>query len=135
MGVLKFEQVIEFTVINCGECDVQVAMPTAVYERKVREKGGYFCLNGHSRRFVGETEAQKLAKQLESERASKEWWQKKADQHSKTASAFKGQVTRIKNRVGNGVCPCCNRTFQNLQRHMCTKHPEYKSAEVKETDE
>ena len=27
-------------------------------------------------------------------------------------------------RVHNGVCPCCNRSFQNLQKHMKTKHPE-----------
>jgi hypothetical protein len=23
------------------------------------------------------------------------------------------------------VCPCCQRSFQNLSRHMKTKHPEY----------
>jgi hypothetical protein len=23
------------------------------------------------------------------------------------------------------VCPCCNRSFQNLRRHMATKHPEF----------
>jgi hypothetical protein len=28
-------------------------------------------------------------------------------------------------RIGNGVCPCCNRSFTNLRRHMTTKHPEY----------
>lgn len=40
-------------------------------------------------------------------------------------SAAKGRVTRIKNRVSNGVCPCCNRTFENLQRHMHSKHPTF----------
>jgi hypothetical protein len=24
-----------------------------------------------------------------------------------------------------GVCPCCNRTFQQLARHMKAKHPGY----------
>ena len=28
-------------------------------------------------------------------------------------------------RVGHGVCPCCNRTFGDLYRHMSTKHPGY----------
>lgn len=27
-------------------------------------------------------------------------------------------------------CPCCNRTFQNLQRHMTSKHPDYVSLDV-----
>lgn len=26
-------------------------------------------------------------------------------------------------RVQNGVCPCCNRSFWNLERHMKSKHP------------
>lgn len=25
--------------------------------------------------------------------------------------------------VGAGVCPCCNRTFKNLARHMAGQHP------------
>ena len=41
------------------------------------------------------------------------------------ASAFKGVVTRTKNRIAGGACPCCNRTFQNLARHMATKHSDY----------
>lgn len=42
--------------------------------------------------------------------------------------SVKAQSTRlrkVKDRVKNGVCPCCNRTFVNLQRHMHTKHPSY----------
>ena len=38
---------------------------------------------------------------------------------------MKGQVTRIKKRVANGVCPCCNRTFKDLAAHMSTQHPDY----------
>ena len=28
-------------------------------------------------------------------------------------------------RTGNGVCPCCKRSFTNLRRHMNTKHPNF----------
>jgi hypothetical protein len=34
------------------------------------------------------------------------------------------KVERKLKRVHRGVCPCCKRTFQNIQRHMETKHPE-----------
>jgi hypothetical protein len=34
-------------------------------------------------------------------------------------------VTKIKNRVGHGVCPCCTRSFQNLARHMASEHPTF----------
>ena len=43
----------------------------------------------------------------------------------RSAAAYKGHLTRVKRRVGNGVCPCCNRTFKNLADHMTTKHPDY----------
>jgi hypothetical protein len=34
----------------------------------------------------------------------------------------------VQKRVGNGVCPCCNRTFEDLARHMKVKHREYSLA-------
>jgi hypothetical protein len=40
-----------------------------------------------------------------------------------------GQVTRIKNRVKNGVCICCNRSFSDLHQHMLTKHPDFSTPE------
>lgn len=39
--------------------------------------------------------------------------------------AQKGQVTKLRKRAKAGVCPCCNRTFVGLQRHMAQKHPEF----------
>jgi hypothetical protein len=46
-----------------------------------------------------------------------------AERRSK--AAYKGQLTKVRRKVANGSCPCCNRHFENLQRHMQTKHPEY----------
>lgn len=43
---------------------------------------------------------------------------------------MKGVATRLKNRAAHGVCPCCNRTFQQLARHMSAKHPDFKTADV-----
>ena len=39
--------------------------------------------------------------------------------------AAKGQISKLKKRASAGVCPCCNRSFQNLRRHMGNKHPEF----------
>lgn len=39
--------------------------------------------------------------------------------------ATKGQLTKAKNRAKGGACPCCNRTFVQLSRHIATKHPEF----------
>lgn len=41
----------------------------------------------------------------------------------------KGEVTKLKKRIANGVCPCCKRSFCNLAAHMKTQHPEYTKEE------
>lgn len=43
--------------------------------------------------------------------------------------AQKGQNTRLKNRIAAGVCPCCNRSFQNVARHMAGQHPDFQKHE------
>ena len=48
--------------------------------------------------------------------------------------AAKGkQLTRLQKRIHAGVCPCCNRTFTNVARHMKTKHPNVVSLPQKQT--
>lgn len=37
-------------------------------------------------------------------------------------------LTNTKKRIAHGTCPCCRRTFQNLQRHMANQHPDYAEA-------
>lgn len=31
-------------------------------------------------------------------------------------------------RIRNGVCPCCNRSFKDVHRHMKSQHPEFNPA-------
>lgn len=39
--------------------------------------------------------------------------------------AAERELKKIQTRVKGGVCPCCNRSFVQLTRHMKTKHPDY----------
>jgi dsDNA-binding SOS-regulon protein len=84
---------------------------------------------GISQYYTAETEAEKYKRMLEYERKASERYRNQAQSAENQARTLKGHLTRKKKqlaRVHNGVCPCCNRTFQNLLRHMETKHPEYK---------
>jgi hypothetical protein len=93
----------------------------------------FFCAYGHSAIFKeGETEETKLRR--ERDRLTQQLAEKNDEINrqrelreaaERRTSAAKGQITKIKNRVGHGVCPCCNRTFENLQRHMTSKHPTF----------
>lgn len=132
---------IQFSITYCCHegCGVPIALP-ADYERAIGKDGpqrgrSFYCYNGHGQHFTGEPEAVRLQKQLQQANNTIDWVRKQRDKNERTARAFKGVVTRIRNRVKNGVCPCCNRTFQNLMRHMATQHPGYATKEPSEKDE
>jgi hypothetical protein len=114
-------------------------MTQEVMNRMRTEGGLFYCTNGHGQRYA-KSENQKLKDELAREKQRHEQreasLQGVANQYkdayqaaSNRERAQKAAKTRIKNRIGNGVCPCCTRTFQNLQRHMEHMHPEFKQAE------
>lgn len=123
-AVLAFN--IGFEALECGECGTYFAMTNVMYNKRKEDGKVFFCPLGHQRVFR-ETEVMRLKKQLEQKDRDLEWQRAQRNRAEKHASAMKGQVTKIKNRVGNGVCPCCKRTFQNLLRHMKHQHPEFKN--------
>lgn len=104
------------------------------HERELRQTHkSYWCtICGYTNYFPGETDVQKLEKQLQAareetarERKRKEWAEQETRNVELRRRAQQGVVTRLKNRVGHGVCPCCTRSFADLKRHMTTKHPDY----------
>lgn len=118
----------------CYRCKCQVWIPDALYEAAQRSsKVEFFCAFGHGQIFVqGETEAEKLRR--ERDRLTQRLAEKDdeitrqrdlREGTERRLAATRGVVTRIKRRVGNGVCPCCIRTFTNLASHMATKHPTF----------
>lgn len=121
--------------MTCGECGIVFAVPEHFKKECLRTHQGWFCPNGHSRVFTGESveeKAKRLEKELLNSKESKDWYQKQwldeRGEHQDTKNslrATKAAKTRLKNRIKNGVCPCCQRHFTNLQRHIETKHPEY----------
>jgi len=120
-----------YHIVSCYTCGNPFGVTDQLYERAVKDKrGGLHCpACGASTRWVGKTDDQKkiidLERKLkwEAEQLAKQIVKTKSAKDS--LSATKGVITKIKKRVHNGVCPCCNRSFVNLNRHMKTKHPDY----------
>jgi predicted RNA-binding Zn-ribbon protein involved in translation (DUF1610 family) len=122
---------IQMYVSDCPNCGVIYGI-TRDYENRRREDGrNFYCPNGHSGSF-GESEiakAQRLQAAAERRansaqiRASAAYDQAKAAHRS--ASAYRGQVTRMKNKIAAGVCPVgtCRRPFNNVKAHIATQHP------------
>ena len=123
------------TITTCGECSVPHAIPVELYNDRLANGGNWWCPNGHKLHFVT-TKNQKLEDELRWARKSRDWAEAREkstrDQLHATERSLRGHKaakTRIKNRIAAGVCPCCNRSFQNLHRHMAGQHPGYTNHE------
>ena len=129
--IAKIDAGISLEVRTCPVCFINYALPIELVQRKKREGGDWYCPNGHNLVFT-ESETDKLRKQLESAKSDAKYWQNRKNEVQqqkdfveRSLAAQKGQVTKLKKRISNGVCPCCSRHFTNVERHIKTKHPEF----------
>jgi hypothetical protein len=74
--------------------------------------------------YPGKSEEEKLRAQLAHQREISDARALQLQKKDYQVRAARGQLTKFKKRVGRGVCPCCNRHFKDLARHMESKHPE-----------
>lgn len=125
-ALLQFTMTVEHRC-NCITCMAPVFMDRAKYDQLNRDKTNFYCINGHAMHWPQESAEEKLRKQLEFEKNRRESAEREAETARKAEAIVRGKLRATQERVGNGVCPCCNRSFTNLRRHMGTKHPEYKS--------
>ncbi len=114
----------QLTTEECCVCGVDFAMPTSLRNRLLESGAFFYCPNGHSQHFTESTETKlRRANQfLREERAYSTCLIKQRDGALRQVSVHKGVVTRMKNRAHAGVCIECHRHFENLERHMKTKH-------------
>lgn len=119
-------ETINFVMEECCDCGLPFFMPKYHKEMLLKSHASFYCPNGHGQHYTGKSEAQKRIEELEKQIAA----EKQA--YDNVANAMLDEKNKAKklqrqlNRVHKGVCPCCNRTFENLQKHMATKHPEIK---------
>jgi hypothetical protein len=114
------------TIEQCGTCGVYYTVPEFVNQNH-RRLGGYsFCPNGHQWGWRSGTErAEQEAIRQERDRLKQDaarLEEEIAAEKQRTKDAEK-KYLQARRRAVAGVCPCCNRTFQNMQKHMLTKHP------------
>lgn len=136
MGNAALNLGVDFWTISCHSCGGTYAL-AAGYLKKRREEGGsWTCPYCEMGTVYKEPKTKRLERKLERERQRREWaekgrerYRKEAEHQERRAAGYKGAFTKAKKRVGNGVCPCCNRSFENLRRHMATKHPDYADKE------
>ena len=120
-----------YTKECCFKCGVFFWIPTTLYKTLRREGPNqtFWCPNGHAQVYTGsiETKLRRERDLLAQRIAAKD---DKIKALGNQVRAEKAAKTRIKNRISKGVCPCCNRSFTNLGRHMKSKHPDYAEERV-----
>lgn len=122
----------DLSIVECCLCHTTFGMTQELNKQRLDDGKSFWCPNGHNQHYTKSNIKfleEKLAAANERERLEREakeraWSREKV--MSNRYRAQKGIATKIKNRVGNGVCPCCNRTFQNLLGHMRHQHPKWK---------
>lgn len=136
-----FVQGVTMVTITCchEKCGIVFAVPSWWQQKRREDKTAFYCPNGHQQGFYGPNElerknrelASKLERteaQVEAERRMRHAAENEAAFQRRSAAARKGQITKIKNRIAQGVCPVggCKRSgFLNVQNHIHQKHPEW----------
>lgn len=128
------ELTVKFTSITCcyKECGIVFAVPFSWDRQRRSDHSDWYCPNGHIQHYSGESDAERekrlrLAAERERDMATRgrDIWKERVEHEQRSHAATRGHLTRAKRRAAAGVCPCCSREFQNLKRHMHTKHPDY----------
>lgn len=120
---------------TCKTCGALATCPEELYNERRKSGGFNFCPNGHQWGWTKEkSEDEQIRRErdrLKQQIAEKDDAIKRERENRQSTErqlvAQKAATTRLRNRTAAGVCPCCNRTFLVLQRHMDSKHPEFKT--------
>lgn len=141
MSTATFTLTMTFTTVDCPNCGLTFAITKDFENRRRDDHRTFYCPMGHSMSYNGpseaerraqqaEKEAERLRRSVENERARVEYWQAEHKATKSQLTATKGQLTKTKKRAANGVCPCCDRSFTNVARHMATQHPDYAESDA-----
>lgn len=125
MSQVTVQHRVELRTTECYLCGVIFGMPAELYGYRLNDRKTFYCPNGHGQIFGGKTEAEKLQEQLDEERRRRSQTEMELVVAQQRARSVEKEKKRVEKRVKNGACPCCNRQFVQLARHMKSKHPDY----------
>jgi len=115
-------------VIRCASCGVAFGFSEGLRARRGEDGKTFYCPNGHTQVYRdSELEVARRELKAEQERRQRAETQRMEAERqraiaerkaSKATKALKNTMTRVE----AGVCPHCHRSFQQLARHMESKH-------------
>ena len=109
-------------------CSIPFAIPESLYEQtQGPNHTSFFCPVGHSCTYKS-NEFDRTKENLAWYESALERTQQELGRTERSRSALKGQLTKTRNKIANGVCPApgCRRHFDNVQAHIASEHPDLK---------
>jgi hypothetical protein len=120
-----YQYAVDVTLVveTCCSCGVAFGLETRYREERLRKHSLEFhCPNGHPQHYIGETEEQKLRRQLRDQREYAAALAAERDQVEMQRRAYKGQVTKLRKRTLDGECSICGKRLAHLDRHVRRMH-------------
>lgn len=121
---------LQLVTESCIDCGIIFAMPVD-FKKRCKELGSaksFYCPNGHSmvyRYSEKDQEINRLKQEKEQLEQSRNSLHNQLSEKTQQVSKLERSIKTRNRRLKAGVCPCCNRTFQELADHMKSKHPDY----------
>jgi DNA repair exonuclease SbcCD ATPase subunit len=108
-------------VIYCANCGIPFGV-TDDKQQRLRDTGdSFYCPNGHSNVYNKST-ISKLREDVQREKSAREQAEAHSREWRNKFDLERKEKNRLHKRIHGGVCPCCNRHFVNVERHMKSKH-------------
>ncbi len=123
MSVLNVE--VTLTTMDCVVCGGTYALNEAYRAKREQDGQSWHCPYCDKSIGYHESETKRLTKELAAEKARHDQTRAALADEQRQLVRERKAAKRLKTRASKGVCPCCNRYFVKLHRHMETKHPEY----------
>jgi predicted RNA-binding Zn-ribbon protein involved in translation (DUF1610 family) len=115
-------------VIRCASCGVAFGFSEHLRVRREETGQDFHCPNGHVQVYR-DSELVRARRELKAEQERRQRAETQRMEAERQRAIAERKATRARNdlkrtvtRVEAGVCPHCNRTFQQLARHMQNKH-------------
>lgn len=133
---MPIELISPIVATSCGSCHIRFGLQKDFMEERQRDGHHFHCPNG-CRLSWSENDATRAKKESDRLRILNASLMQDVERArsarkvaERQASAARGLLTKAKNRINKGICPCCNRYFRELHRHMQDKHPEWNTTDA-----
>lgn len=121
--------IVHMAEIQCCRCNITFAIPRDFQQRRRDDHAWFYCPSGHRQHYPGLSEAEKLRQEVDrlKQQEAMHEDEKRELRNNLEVATLRVVVERearlgVEKRVHNGVCPDCGRVFQNMARHMQSKH-------------